>query len=67
LTKLNPDKKELEFTLTPPYVKLRLTWEKKEGRKLSDKEFKQRLEVHLRKSKRPRDPVTERALKRLNR
>jgi hypothetical protein len=62
--------KEVELALTPPYIKLGLTWEKEEGRRLTDEEFKERLRVYLGRRRRPRrklDPHLDRTIRKLKR
>jgi hypothetical protein len=42
-----PNSAQLDLSL-PPFVKLRLNWEKEAGRKLSDEEVRERIVVYLR-------------------
>jgi hypothetical protein len=42
-----PKSAQLDLSL-PPFVKLRLSWEKEAGRKLSDEEVRERIMVYLR-------------------
>lgn len=47
LKKLLPNSAELDLSL-PPFVKLRLKWEKEEGRQMTDQEARERILVYLR-------------------
>jgi len=51
LGKITPSKTEIEFSLPPHLLTLRLTWEKQENRTLSDEEFRVRLQKYLEESK----------------
>ena len=55
LKRMLPNSAELDLSL-PPFVKLRLNWEKQAGRKLSDEEVRERIVVYLRN----RPPVMRR-------
>ena len=47
MKRMLPNSAELDLSL-PPFVKLRLNWEKQAGRKLSDEEVRERMVVYLR-------------------
>ena len=46
LKRMLPSSAQLDLSL-PPFVKLRLNWEKEAGRKLTDEEVRERIVVYL--------------------